>query len=153
TLWSPDIDLLNTWLPKVQERVTTVPGVVDVSTDRDQGGLQANIVIDRLNASRLGVAVQDIDHALNKAFSPRQVSTIYRSRNQYRVVLEAQQRFLRDPNNLAHIYVNAKGGTQVPLSAVAHVERGVAPLVVNHQGQFPSATITYNLAPGATIQD
>jgi multidrug efflux pump len=151
TLWSADINELQHWVPLVVERVKAIPGIVDVTTDREQGGLQANVVIDRKQAARLGVRMQDIDSALNNAFSQRQISTIYRSRNQYRVVLEVDRRYQRDPNDLSQIYVAGRGNTQVPLSAVARVERGIAPLVVNHQGQFPATTITYNLAPNTTI--
>ncbi len=109
-------------------------------------------MIDRTAASRLGVRIQDIDNALNNAFSQRQVSTIYSARNQYRVILEVDAQYQRDPNDLSQIYVAGNGNTQVPLSSVAQVERGIAPLVVNHQGQFPSVTITYNLAPGVTAR-
>jgi multidrug efflux pump len=153
TLWSSDIDALQAWVPKVLERVKQVHGVVDVTTDRDQGGLQANVSIDRNAAARLGVRMQDIDSALNDAFSQRQVSTIYGPRNQYRVVLEVDRQYRRDPNDLSHIYVPGKNNSQIPLSAVAKVERGIAPLVVNHQGQFPSTTITYNLGPDTSIQE
>ncbi len=152
TLWGQDIEALNEWVPRVQDRIRQIPGVTDVSTDRDQGGLQANVVIDRMAASRLGVRIQDIANALNNLFSQRQVSTIYAARNQYRVVLEAEQAYLRDPNDLKKIYVAGAGGTQVPLASVARVERGIAPLVVNHQGQFPAVTITYNLAPDAQME-
>jgi len=152
TLWSADIDALQTWVPRVVERVKQIPGLVDFNTDREQGGLQANVTIDRQAAARLGVRIQDIDNALNNAFSQRQVSTIYRTRNQYRVILEVDRPFSRDPNDLSQIYVPGSGGAQVPLSAVAKVTRGIAPLVVNHQGQFPSTTITYNLAPGMTLE-
>jgi multidrug efflux pump len=152
TLWSPNIDVLNTWVPRVQDRIKAIEGVVDVTTDRDQGGLQANVVIDRDMASRLGVRIQDIDNALNNLFSQRQVSTIYSARNQYRVILEADQHYLRDPNDLQNIYVAGAGGHQIPLATVARVERGIAPLVVNHQGQFPSITITYNLTSDAEIE-
>ena len=147
TLWSADIDALQPWVPKVLDRVKQVPGVVDVTTDREQGGLQANVTIDRQAAARLGVRIQDIDNALNDAFSQRQISTIYTQRNQYRVILEVDRKYQRDPNDLTQVYVPGNGSSQVPLSAVAHVERGIAPLVVNHQGQFPAVTITYNLAP------
>ena len=147
TLWSADIDALQHWVPKVLERVKQVPGVVDVTTDREQGGLQAMVNIDRKAAASLGVRVQDIDNALNDAFSQRQISTIYTQRNQYRVILEVDRRYQRDPADLSRIFVPSNNGAQVPLSAVAKVERGVAPLVVNHQGQFPSTTITYNLTP------
>ena len=130
-----------------------MPGVVDVTTDREQGGLQANVTIDRQAAARLGVRIQDIDNALNDAFSQRQISTIYTQRNQYRVILEVDRKYQRDPNDLTQVYVPGSGRSQVPLSAVARVERGIAPLVVNHQGQFPAVTITYNLAPNTTVQD
>jgi multidrug efflux pump len=152
TLWSADIDALQSWVPRVLERVKRIPGIVDVTTDREQGGLQADVTIDRTAAARLGVRIQDIDNALNNAFSQRQVSKIYSTRNQYTVILEVNQEDRRDPNDLAQIYVSGRGGEQVPLSAVAHVTRGIAPLVVNHQGQFPSTTITYNLAPGTSLQ-
>jgi len=153
TLWSSDIDQLQAWVPKVLDRVKQIPGIVDVTTDREQGGLQAMVKIDRTMASRLGVRIQDIDSALNNAFSQRQISTIYGPRNQYRVILEVDRNFQRDPNDLSYIHVPGNGDAQVPLSTVAKVERGIAPLVVNHQGQFPSTTITYNLAAGTTIQD
>ena len=153
TLWSSDIEALQTLVPKVLERVKQVPGIIDVTTDREQGGLQATVDIDRTAAARLGVRMQDIDNALNDAFSQRQVSTIYGPRNQYRIVLEVDRHYRRDTNYLSQIHVPGKGNVQVPLSAVAKVERGIAPLVVNHQGQFPSTTITYNLAPGTTIEE
>jgi len=153
TLWSADIDELQKWVPRVVDRVKRVPGIVDVTTDREQGGLQENIVIDREAAARFGVRVQDIDNALNNAFSQRQISTIYGPRNQYRVILEVDAAYQRDPTDLAHIYVPGNGNAQVPLSVVTKYERGIAPLVVNHQGQFPSVTITYNLAPNALIDD
>ena len=153
TLWSSDIDELQSWVPKVIDQVKNVPGVTDVTTDREQGGLQANVSIDRSAAARLGVRIQDIDNALNDAFSQRQISTIYRARNQYRVILEVDRKYQRDPSDLTHVYVAGKGNTQVPLSEVAHVERGIAPLVVNHQGQFPAVTITYNVLPNVPIED
>jgi len=152
TLWSADIDLLQQWVPKVLDRVKQVPGVIDVTTDREQGGLQAEVRIDRQTAARLGVRMTDIDNALNDAFSQRQISTIYAQRNQYRVILEVKRKDQRDPNDLTQVYVPGKGNTQVPLSAVAHIARSIAPLVVNHQGQFPSVTITYNLAPDTPIE-
>ncbi|EJW13273.1 RND multidrug efflux transporter [Rhodovulum sp. PH10] len=151
TLWGPDFAALQEWVPKVQARIRTVPGVVDVSTDREQGGLQADVVIDRIAAARLGVDVQDISDALNNAFSQRQVSTIFTQRNQYRVVLEIDPRFQRDPTDLDRVYVRSSSGEQVPLSAVARFERGLAPLVINHQGPFPAVTITYNLTAGTPV--
>ena len=127
--------------------------MTDVTTDREQGGLQANVDIDRSAAARLGVQVQDIDNALNDAFSQRQISTIYSQRNQYRVILELNRNYPAIPATSSHLYVAGAQNTQVPLSEVARVERGIAPLVVNHQGQFPAVTITYNILPNFTIED
>ncbi len=145
TLWDADLDELLAWQSKVIDRLRKVPGLVDVSTDREQGSLEAKVVIDRAKASALGVGIQAVDDALNDAFGERQVSTIYTQRNQYRVVLEVATRDQRDPADLTRIYVPGTGGTQVPLSAFTHIERGTSALVVNHQGAFPSVTITYNL--------
>jgi hydrophobe/amphiphile efflux-1 (HAE1) family protein len=152
TLWSADLDELLRQVPRAVARMQALPELVDVTTDREQNGLQANVVIDRTAASRLGVRIQDINNALNNAFSQRQISTIYSSRNQYRVILEVDPLFSRDPSDLTQVYVDAAGGAQVPLSAVARIEKAMAPLVINHQGQFPAVTITYNLAPNVTIE-
>jgi multidrug efflux pump len=153
TLWDANYDELVTWAPKVLEQLQKEPGLTDVATDRQPNGLQATVRIDRAEASRLGVSIQSIDNALNNAFAQRQVSTIYTQRNQYRVVLEAEPGYARDPGEIANLYVPAAGGTQVPLSSVASIDRTLAPLVVNHQGQYPSVTISYNLALGTTLQD
>ena len=152
TLWSPDLNELLRHVPIVVSKVEKLPELVDVTTDREQNGLQADIKIDRVAAARLGVRIQDIDNALNNAFSQRQISTIYSERNQYRVILEVDPRFQRDPSDLSQVYVSGAGSTQVPLSSVARVEKTLAPLVINHQGQFPAVTITYNLAPNITIE-
>ena len=152
TLWDADLEELLRLVPRVVERVQKVPELVDVTTDREQGGLQANVVIDRPAAARLGVKIQDIDNALNNAFAQRQISTIYSERNQYRVILEIDPQFQRDPSDLSRVYVAGSGNSQVPLSAVARVEKALSPLVINHQGQFPAVTITYNLAPDVTLE-
>jgi multidrug efflux pump len=152
TVWSPDIAELQRWFPRVQDAIKALPGITDVSADREQGGLQVNVVIDRMAAARLGVRVEDIDNALNNAFSQRQISTIYTQRNQYRVILEVPPNLSQDPENLKQVYVEGANGTQVPLSAVAHFERGLAPLLVNHQGQFPAATVSFNLRPGMPLE-
>ncbi|HWM47519.1 MAG TPA: efflux RND transporter permease subunit [Xanthobacteraceae bacterium] len=152
TLWSPDLDELTKWVPRVQERIRQVPGVTDVSTDREQGGLQLAVAIDRERASALGVKMQAIDSALNNAFAQRQISTIYTQRNQYRVILEIDPQYQRDPSDLAHIYVPGFGGTSVPLSTVARFEKGLAPLVVNHQGQYPAVTISFGLRPDVQLE-
>ena len=130
-----------------------IPGIADVSTDREQGGLQANITIDRHAAARLGVRVQDINNALNNAFAQRQVSVIYTQRNQYRVILEVDPRFQRDPADLSRIFVPGRDGVQVPLTSVISIDKTLAPLVVNHQGPFPAVTISYGLNADMTLDE
>ncbi|MBM7048800.1 efflux RND transporter permease subunit [Rhizobium lusitanum] len=152
TLWGANYDELVDWAPKVLERMQALPGLTDVATDRQPNGLQATVNIDRSLASQLGVNIQSIDAALNNAFAQRQISTIYTQRNQYRVVLEANPNYALDPHDISKLYVPASGGTQVPLSAVASIDRTLAPLVVNHQGQYPSVTISYNLALNTPLQ-
>jgi multidrug efflux pump len=152
TLWSPDLDELLRLVPRVLDKVQSLPELVDVTSDREQSGLQANVAIDRAAAARYGVRMQDIDNALNNAFSQRQISTIYGARNQYRVILEADPLFQRDPSDLTRVYVEGRDGVQVPLSSLAKIEKGLAPLVINHQGQFPAVTITYNLTPDVTLE-
>ncbi len=152
TLWDPDLDELNEWAPKMLERMKSIPSIVDVSSDRQAGGLQLDVKIDRDAAARLGVRIADIDSALNNAFSQRQISTIYTQRNQYRVILEVDPRLQRDPSDIKNIYVpSSNGGPQVPLTAVIRVSEGTTPLVVNHQGPFPAVTLSFNLAPGSTL--
>jgi multidrug efflux pump len=152
TLIDADAEELALWVPRVQDRIRHIPGIIDVTTDREQGGLQADVVIDRTAASRLGVKVQDIDNTLNNAFSQRQVSTIFTQRNQYRVILEVDAEHQHDPTDLRQVYVAGTGGTQVPLSAVARLAKSNTPLSVNHQSQYPAVTITYNLAPDVALQ-
>jgi multidrug efflux pump len=151
TLWSPDLDELVKWVPRVTDRIKQIDGFVDVSTDREQGGLQLAVSVDRPRAATLGVKMQAVDSSLNNAFAQRQISTLYSQRNQYRVILEVDPQFQRDPTDLNHIYTPGFGGAPVPLSAVAKFDRGLAPLVVNHQGQFPSVTISFALRPGTTL--
>ncbi|HEY2229250.1 MAG TPA: efflux RND transporter permease subunit [Xanthobacteraceae bacterium] len=153
TLWDPDYQELIHWAPIVLDKLKTVDGITDVSSDRQPGGLQANVVIDRTAAARLGVRIQDIDSALNDAFGQRQISTLFTQRNQYRVILEIDPQYQRDPTDVSRIYVSAINGTQVPLSAVTHVERALQPLVINHQGQFPAVTLSFNLSEGNTIEN
>jgi multidrug efflux pump len=151
TLWDPDIDELYEWAPRILESMKRIPGLVEVSTDREEGGLQLDVKIDRDAAARLGVRIEDIDNALNNAFSQRQISTIYAQRNQYRVILEIDPRLQRDPSDLEHVYVPGSGGAQVPLMSVIRLQKAIAPLVVNHQGPFPAVTLTFDLAPGKTL--
>jgi len=152
TIWGANYDELVEWAPKVLERLQALPGLTDVATDRQPNGLQATVNIDRSLAAQLGVNIQSIDSALNNAFAQRQISTIYTQRNQYRVVMEADPNYALDPHDISKLYVPASGGTQVPLSAVASIDRTLAPLVVNHQGQYPSVTISYNLALNTPLQ-
>ncbi len=148
TLWSNDIQELYGVVPRVEAALRAVPGIVGAWTDRQQGGLQANVLIDRSAAARYGVSVDDVGTALNNSFSQRQVSIMYGARNQYRVVLEVEPQFQQTPSDLGNIYVTAKGGAQVPLSSVTRMQRGLAPLTVAHQGQFPSVTFSYSVPPG-----
>jgi multidrug efflux pump len=152
TLTSADLNLLQTWAPIVAKRMETVEGITDISSDRDPGGLQLNLVIDRKTASSLGVRVQDIDNALNNAFAQRQISIIYTQRNQYMVVLEIDPKFQNDPSNLERIYVAGANGAQVPLSAVVHTTRGLSPLAVYHSQSFPSTTVSFNLLPDVPLE-
>ena len=152
TLSSTDLELLQKWAPLVAKRMETVEGITDVSSDRDPGGLQLTLLIDRQAASSLGVKVQDIDNALNNAFSQRQISTVYTQRNQYQVVLETDPRFQSDPSDLDRIFVAGANDTQVPLSAVVHYKRDLAPLAVNHTQSFPSTTVSFNILPDVPLQ-
>ena len=151
TLWNPDLDELVTWTPKVVAALKALPEIVDVSADRQAPGLEARVVIDRVAAARLGVSVRDVDSALSNAFAQRQISTIYGTRNQYKVVLEIDPARSREPDDVSNLWVAAADGTQVPLSAVARIERHTSPLGVNHQNGFPAVTVTFDVAPGATL--
>ncbi|MGB8397513.1 efflux RND transporter permease subunit [Bradyrhizobium sp.] len=152
TLSSTDLDLLQKWAPLVAKRMESVEGITDISSDRDPGGLQLSLLIDRKAASSLGVRVQDIDNALNNAFAQRQISMIYTQRNQYMVVLEIDPKFQADPSNLDRIFVAGANGAQVPLSAVARTERGLSPLAVYHSQSFPSTTVSFNLLPDVPLE-
>ncbi|MGP9812914.1 efflux RND transporter permease subunit [Rhodopseudomonas sp. NSM] len=153
TIASPDLDLLQKWAPIISKRMQTVEGITDVSSDRDDGGLELTLSIDRNMASRLGVSVQDIDNALNNAFSQRQIATIYTQRNQYQVVLEIDPKFQNDPTDLDRIFVAGADGAQVPLSAVVKARRGLSPLAVFHSQSIPSTTVSFNLLPDVPLQD
>jgi multidrug efflux pump len=153
SLSSPDLDLLQKWAPIVAKRMETVEGITDVSSDRDPGGLQLTLSIDRQKASSLGVRVQDIDNALNNAFSQRQISIVYTQRNQYMVVLEIDPKFQSDPANLEHVFVAGANDAQVPLSTVVHYQRGLSPLAVFHSQSFPSSTVSFNLLPDVPLSD
>jgi len=144
---------LEVWAPKVLEKLRSLKGLADLNSDQQMKGLQADLVIDRATASRLGIAAQQIDDALYDAFGQRQVSTMYQPLNQYHVVMEVDPKYWKDPESLRSIWVKARDGTQVPLSAFTHYERSTAPLAINHQGQFPAVTLSFNLAPGVALGD
>ena len=152
-IYSQSFDDLVAAVPKVTAALQKLPELVDVSSDRQSGGLQATVVIDRMAAARLGVQIASIDNALNNAFAQRQVATIYGVRNQYRVILEIDPQFQRDIGDIGRLYVPGTGGAQVPVMELVKIERGFAPLAVNHTGPFPSATITYDLAPDVKLSD
>jgi multidrug efflux pump len=150
-LIAQDLTAMRHWAIALEDKLKETSGIVDVTSDQDKAGPQVNVTIDRDAAARLGVRTIDIDNALNNAYSQRQISTIYAERNQYKVVLEVDPRLQIDPSLLDRVFVGAAGGAQVPLSAVARFARGTAPLAVRHQGQFPAATISFNLAPGVAL--
>jgi hydrophobe/amphiphile efflux-1 (HAE1) family protein len=150
---APDVAELRRWALDLEERMKEIPGLADVASDQDRAGPQVNVVIDRDAATRLGVSTVAIDNALNNAYAQRQLSTIYTQRNQYKVVLEIDPALQADPSLLDRIYVGSVAGVQVPLSQVARFERGTAPLAVRHQGQYPAATISFNLKPGFALGD
>jgi multidrug efflux pump len=152
SLISSDLDLLAKWAPIVAKKFESVEGITDISSDRDAAGLALNLSIDRKTAASLGVRVQDIDNALNNAFSQRQISIIYTQRNQYQIILEVDPRLQGDPSSLDKIFVAGAGGAQVPLSAVVKMERGLSPLSVYHQASFPSNTISFNVPDGVPLQ-
>jgi multidrug efflux pump len=153
SLEDPNSAELALWTSKLLGRLGSSPALADVASDQQDSGLQSRLVIDRQTASRLGITPQMIDDTLYDAFGQRQISTIFTQSNQYHVVLEVDPAFQKDPAALDRIYVRSDGGGQVPLSAFTHYEEGDAPLVINHQGQFPTVTISFNLAPGYSLGD
>ena len=153
TLEDADANELGIWSEKLIQRLQTEPVLRDVTSDHQNEGLRANLTIDRLTASRLGVTPQLFDDTLYDAFGQRQVSTMFTQLNQYRVILEVKPEFQKGPGALKDIYVHPGGGSQVPLSAFTTFDEGTGPLAINHQGQFPAITMSFNLAPGASLGD
>ncbi len=152
-LQDADPQELNNWTPRLLAALRARAELTDVATDQQPYGLQVYLTIDRDAASRLHVLPQAIDDTLYDAFGQRQVSTIYTQTNQYRVILEVEPSFQMDPVSLSKLYVRATGGGVVPLDALVKVTRTTAPLVITHQGQFPSVTLSFNLAPGVALGD
>jgi multidrug efflux pump len=153
TLRGDDLNELRTWAPRLEAALRDVPQLTDVNSDQQDHGLQMSLVIDRPTAARLGITPRAIDTALNLAFGQAQVSTIYQDRNQYRVVMEAAPEYWQSPATLDSIYVISPARGQVPLSAFSRYEPTLAPLAVNHQGQFAATTISFNLAPGVAMSE
>jgi multidrug efflux pump len=151
TLQGENLQDLNTWAPRLLQKLRTLPDLRDVNTDQQDKGLQASVVIDRDTAARLGVATADIDNALYDAFGQRQVSIMYRQLNQYHVVMEVAPEFAHSVEALQNIYVRGSNGTAVPLAIFAHFGQSNTSLAVNHQGQYPSVTLSFNVAPGVSL--
>ncbi|MBP6205955.1 MAG: multidrug efflux RND transporter permease subunit [Nitrospira sp.] len=151
TLQSVDLAELNAWAPKVEAKLRTIQEIVDVNSDQQDRGQQSLVVFDRVTASRLGLSPQLIDDTLYDAFGQRQVSIMYTPLNQYHVVMEVAPQYWQNPSALHDIYVRSPNGAQVPLSAVTRYEPANTILSVNHQGQFPAVTLSFNMAPGASL--
>jgi multidrug efflux pump len=153
SLEDPSADELNLWTGKLVAKLKTLPALRNVATDQQNDGWEEHVVIDRLTASRLGITPNLIDQTLYDAFGQRQVSTMFTQLNQYHVVLEVAPQFQRNPHALDDIYIRSTTGGEVPLSAFTHFEAGSAPLAVNHEGQFPAVTISFDLASGYALGD
>jgi len=153
TIQSDSLDELNQWGPRLLATMRKIPQLTDVTSDAQNNGLAANLVIDRRTASRLGITPQAVDNILYDGFGEREIATTYTPINQYFVVMEVEPLFWQRPDALGAVYVSASGGGVVPLSAFTHFRSSTAPLAVNHSGVFPSVTISFNLAPGVALGD
>jgi multidrug efflux pump len=151
TLQSDSVQDLNRWAPVMLAKLRSMPQLADVDSDQQDRGLEASVEIDRATASRLGISPATIDNTLYDAFGQREVSVMYTQRNQYFVVMEVAPRFWQNPDGLRFLYVPGTDDSQVPLSALSHYAPGNTPLSVNHQGQFPSVTFSFNLPPGVSL--
>jgi multidrug efflux pump len=153
TLTGTDAKDVSLWADRLAERLEANPVMRDVASEAQEEGLRLMVQVDRELAGRLGVSLQTVNDTLNSAFGQRQISTIYAQSNQYRVILEAQPHYQNDPNSLSRLYVPGTGGVQVPLSALARFQHTTAPLVIAHYEQFPAVTVSFNLAPHASLSD
>jgi multidrug efflux pump len=153
TLSDENLNELNSWAPQLLARMRSMPELRDVSTDQQNQGLAANLVIDRDAASRLGISAAAIDSVLYDAFGQREVSTMYTALNEYFVVMEVDPIYQQSPDSLNGIFVKSPTGSMVPLSTIAHFEDQRTPLQVNHQGQYPAVTLSFNLAPNYALGD
>jgi multidrug efflux pump len=153
SLEDPDVKELSDWVPRFVSKLQAKPELRDVASDQQNGGLQARLLIDRDTASRLGITPQMIDDTLYDAFGQRQISIMFTELNQYRVVMEAKPNFQLGPGALKDIYIRSSANGETPLSAFTQFQTTTAPLTVNHQGQFPAVTVSFNLAPKASLGD
>jgi multidrug efflux pump len=153
TLQAPDFPSLALWGPRVLGQLSQLPEIADVSSDQQNSGLSSNVIIDRDTASRLGLTAQAVDSALYDSFGQRQVSVMYKSINQYHVVLALQQQWWESPDFLKTIYVQTPKGTDVPLSTFTHFTQGITPIQLPHQGQFPATTFSFNLNENVALSD
>jgi multidrug efflux pump len=151
SLEHPDAAELDVWAPRFVAALQALPELRDVASDQQNGGLQTRVVIDRDAASRLGITPQAIDETLYDAFGQRQISILFTQLNQYRVVLEVKPEYRNQPHDLQEVYLQTPTGGKVPLGAVARIEQTTTPLSINHQGQFPVVTVSFNLAPGVSL--
>jgi hydrophobe/amphiphile efflux-1 (HAE1) family protein len=151
TLTDTDSDELNTWAPKVEQAMTKLPGLLDVASDQQVAAPHVDVEIDRDAAARLGISPADVDNTLYDAFGSRVVGDMYTATNQYWIILEVQPQFQTDPTVLSKLYVIGANGARVPLGSFAHFVNKVEALSVNHQGQFPAVTLSFNLAPGTAL--
>jgi multidrug efflux pump len=153
TLRGETLDELQSWAPRIEARLRKLPGLRDVTSDQQDQGLQATLVFDRDTAARLGIQSQQIDETLYDAFGQRQVSTIYTQLNEYHVVMEVDPIYQNSPDAVQSLYVRSANGAEVPLNAISHFEQKTTALAVNHKGQFPAVTISFNLDPGSALGD
>jgi len=153
TIQSDNVQDLVKWGPQLLQQMKKQRGFTDVNSDQQNLGLQATLVYDRQTASRMGITPQAIDNTLYQAFGQAPVSTMYTPLNQYYVVMEVAPQFWQSPDGLKNVYVHPATGGEVPLSAITQFQPNTAPLAVNHQGQFPSVTVSFNLAPGVALSD
>jgi multidrug efflux pump len=151
TLQGETLDDLQNWAPRIESRIRTLPGLRDVTSDQQDQGLQASLVFDRDTASRLGIQSQQIDETLYDAFGQRQVSTIFTQLNQYHVVMEVDPVYQSSPDAVQSLYIHSPSGGEVPLRAISHYEEKKTALAVNHKGQFPAVTISFNLDPAVSL--
>src|ERR1051326_14094 len=153
TLTGTDAQAVSDWSVKLADRLRATPALREVASEAQEGGLRSFINVDREKAGRLGISMQVINDTLNDAFAQRQISTIYAQANQYRVILEAMPQYQQDPGSLTKLFVSSTNGAQVPVSAFTSMQRTIAPITISHQAQFPAVTISFDLAPNASLSD